>query len=308
MPMMDRPQVMETAGGRCWEHDFELFHLKAYVPDNRLYGQINNYGFRAPLLLVFEEKPQSMDSAVAFARESGLAAVAAAYDTSVLFVHPSKGGWADQDESLYAALISEVKMIQVYRDGIVENYDFFKKRFIGYFIRGAIFRADIYAFGVSADYVASHLLKTVQGEYLWGPGEITPTVCSLERLSIRPDVQRRDIPVLSISNNPEINSAFDACEHKLIKERAEYQRNFDAFVRKFKRWCGRLEFEPDLPALGMTEDAGSVTVNTSPDNREIKDEKTHKVGYFAITTTISSTTVPPHWSSASTAAAILPCT
>ena len=281
MPMMERPQVTRTAGGCCWQHEYELFHLKAYVPDNNLDGQVNNYGFRAPLLLILEEKPQSMDSAVAFARESGLAAVAAACDTSVLFVHPSKGGWADQDENLYAALIAEIKMIQVYRDGIVENFDFFKKEFKGYFIRGAIFRADVYAFGASADYAAAHLLKTVQGEYLWGPGEITPAVCSLERLSVLPDVQRRDIPVISVGNSPEINKAFDVCEHKLIREKAEYEKDFDAFVRQFKRWCGSLEFEPDFPALGMTEDAGSVTVNTSPDNREIKKEKTHRVGYFA---------------------------
>ena len=151
MAMTDRPTVLETTGGKCWEHTFDLFHLKAYIPDNDLDGQVNNYGFRAPLLLVFEEKPQSMDSAVAFARETGLAAVAAAYDTSVLFVHPAGGSWAEQDERLYAALISEIKMIQVYRDGIVESFDFFKKEFKGYFIRGAIFRADLYAFGASAD-------------------------------------------------------------------------------------------------------------------------------------------------------------
>ena len=281
MPMMERPRVSETAGGKCWEHDFALFHLKAYVPDNSLDGQVNNYGFRAPLLLVFEEREQSMDSAVSFARESGLAAVAAAYDTSVLFIHPSQGGWAEQDEGLYAALISEIKMIQVYRDGIVENYDFFRKAFKGYFIRGAIFRADLYAFGASADYVATHLLKTIQGEYLWGPGEITPAVCSLERLSVMPDVQRRDIPVISVGNSEAVNRAFDACGEKLIKAEAEYEKDFYAFVRKFKRWCGTLEYEPDFPALGMTEDAGSVTVDTSPDNREIKTEKTHKVGYFA---------------------------
>ena len=281
MPMTDRPTVLQTTGGKCWEHTFDLFHLKAYIPDNDLDGQVNNYGFRAPLLLVFEEEPQSMDSAVAFARETGLAAVAAARDTSVLFVHPVRGAWADQDELLYTALISEIKMIQVYRDGIVESFDFFKKEFKGYFIRGAIFRADLYAFGASADYVATHLLKTVQGEYLWGPGEITPAVCSLERLSVMPDVQRTDIPILSVGNSEAINRAFDACDIRLIKDKAEYEKDFDTFIRKYKRWCGVLEEEPDFPALGMTEDAGSVTVNTSPDNWEIKEAKTHRAGYFA---------------------------
>ena len=105
-------------------------------------------------------------------------------------------------------------MIQTYKDGIVENFDFFTQTFKGYFVRGAIFRADIYSFGASADYVAKHLLKTLQGEYLWGPGEITPAMCSMERLSVVPDIQRKDIPVLSVGNSAEINCAFDGSEHQ----------------------------------------------------------------------------------------------
>ena len=282
MAMQERPQVRETIGGKCWEHAFKDFYLKAYVPENDLNGQVNNYGFRAPLLLVLEEEKQEMDQAVAFARETGLARIAAAYDTSVLFVYPTaEGGWAASDESLYAAVIAEVKMIQVYRDGIVENYDFFAKAFKGYFIRGAIFRADVYSYGASADYVAAHLLKTIQGEYLWGPGEITPAVCSMERLSVTPDVQRKDIPVLSVGNSVEINQAFEGCDHLLVKEQADYEADFNAFVHRFKMWCGKIEPEPDFEELGMTEDAGCVTVETAPDNREIREQKTHPVGYFA---------------------------
>ncbi len=283
MAMMERPQVRETTGGKCWEHSFEQFSLKVYVPHNNLDGQTNNYGFRAPLLLVFEEQQQDMDSAVRFARESGLAEIAADADSSVLFVYPTaEGGWSGADESLYAAVISEIKMIQVYRDGIVENYDFFAKEFKGYFVRGAIFRTDIYSFGASADYVATHLLRTLQGEYLWGPGEITPAMCSMERLSVMPDIQRKDIAIISAGNCDAVNRAFDGCEHLLVKGKAEYKKDFHAFVKQFKMWCGQVQYEPDFPALGMKEDAGSATVTTSPDNRSpFRDDKTHKVGYFA---------------------------
>ena len=283
MAMKERPQVREISGGKCWEHKFDDFSLKAFVPENHLDGQVNNYGFRAPLLLVFEEKPQDMDSAVAFARTSGLAKIAAEKDTAVLFVYPSaEGGWAGADESLYASVIAEIKMIQVYRDGIVENYDFFARQFKGYFIRGAIFRADIYSFGASADYVGTHLLKTLQGEYLWGPGEITPAMCSMENLSVIPDVQRKDIAILSVGNRADINRAFDGCEHLLIREKAEYEEDFNAFVKQFKMWCGQIQLEPDFAALNMTEDAGKVTVTTSPDHfGAFKGEKTHPVGYFA---------------------------
>ena len=283
MAMTERPEVREAAGGKCWEHTFEKFHLKVYVPDNDLDGQVNNYGFRAPLLLVFEEEQQAMDDAVRFARESGLAKVAADAESSVLFVYPTaEDGWAGAGADFYAAVIAEIKMIQVYRDGIVENYDFFAREFKGYFVRGAIFRADIYSFGKSADYVAKNLLTTLQGEYLWGPGEITPAMCSMERLSVVPDVRRKDIAVISVGNSEEINRAFADCEHLLVKAEAEYEADYYAFVKQFKMWCGRIEYEPDFPTLDMTEEAGFVMVDTSPDNRSpFKDEKTHKVGYFA---------------------------
>ena len=283
MAMTERPEVREATGGKCWEHTFEKFFLKVYVPDNRLDGQINNYGFRAPLLLVFEEEKQEMDSAVRFARESGLAKIAADADSSVLFVYPTaEGGWPAAGADLYASVIAEIKMIQVYRDGIVENYDFFAREFRGYFVRGAIFRADIYSYGVSADYVAKNLLTTLQGEYLWGPGEITPAMCSMERLSVLPDVQRKDIAVLSIGNSDETNRAFDGCEHLMVKAKAEYEKDYYGFVKQFKMWCGKIELEPDFPAMDMTEEAGSTVVNTSPDNMSpFKEQKTHKVGWFA---------------------------
>ena len=283
MAMMQRPEVRETSGGKYWEHTFEKFFLKVFVPDNDLDGQVNNYGFRAPLLLVFEENRLDPDSAVSFAKESGLAKIAADNDSSVLFVYPTaEGGWAAADADLYAAVIAEIKMIQVYRDGIVENYDFFAREFRGYFARGAIFRADIYSYGASADYVAKNLLTTLQGEYLWGPGEITPACCSMERLSAVPNVQRRDIAVISVGNSAEINKAFEGCEHLLVKDAAEYEKDYYGFVKRFKMWCGKIEYEPDFPALDMTEEPGYVEVNTSPDNRSpFKDDKTHKVGYFA---------------------------
>ncbi len=283
MAMMQRPEVRETIGGKCWEHTFEQFSLKVYVPENDLDGQVNNYGFRAPLLLVFEEEKQNMDRAVAFARETGLAKIASSVDSSVLFVYPTaEGGWAGAGDDFYAAVIAEIKMIQVYRDGIVENYDFFARQFKGYFVRGAIFRADIYSYGVSADWAATHLLKTLQGEYLWGPGEITPAMCSMERLSVMPDVQRKDIAVISAGNSAEINKAFEGCEHLLVKDAAAYEADYYAFVKKFKMWCGRIEYEPDFPALNMTEEAGCAEVKTSPDNRSpFKDDPTHRVGYFA---------------------------
>lgn len=284
MAMMERPSVSTLAdGSKYWEHTYEKFFLKVYVPANDLDGQSNNYGFRAPLLLVFEEKQQSEAEAIAFAKKSGLDKIAAAVDSSVLFVYPTnEGGWEQATESLYADLIAEVKMNPSYSEGIVEITDFFTREFKGCFPRGAIFRADIYSFGASADYVAKNLLKTLNGEYLWGPGEITPAMCSMQNLSVIPQPERDDIGILSVGNSDEVNAGFGNCKNLLIKAEAEYEADFKAFVRKFKMWCGKMEIEPDFPSMNMTEEAGTVVVKTSPDHRgAFKGTTEHKIGYFA---------------------------
>jgi len=284
MGIMERPLVTKMAdGGKYWEHTYEKFYLKAYLPATEIDGQVNNYTFRAPLLLVFEENRQSMEDAIAFAKKSGLADIASAVDSGVLFVYPTcEGGWKNATEQLYADVIAEVKMDPRFEDGIVKLDDFFTREFKGYFIKGAKFRADIYSYGESADYVATYLLKTLQGDYLWGPGEITPAMCSMEKLSVVPKVERKDIAVLSVGNTDEVNAAFADCENLLIKDNADYVADFDAFVWKFKMWCGEMQFEPDFAKLQMREEAGAVTVPTSEDHWSIfKDEKEHEVGYFA---------------------------
>ena len=284
MGMKSMPEVKRTAGGCCWCSQFDTFRVKVYVPDNSLQGDVINYGFGAPYLIVMEEQEKSMEDAIAWAKESGLSEIAASYDSSVVFVYPTaKEGWAGADETLFQELIANSKIHQYFKDGCVTMRNRFTGEWAGFFIRGAIFRTYLYGFGASADYIAKHLLKTVNGEFLWGPGEITPACCVLNTLSVIPAPERQDIPVISVGNSDAVNLNLSrGCEHLLIKDKAEYAKDFNDFLIKYRRWCGNLEEEPDLNKLGMVRDDCVEILPTSPDNcGDDKGTEEHKVGYLA---------------------------
>ena len=210
MSMQEKPVVSVLPdGGKYWTHDFEQFSALVYVPAGDPRAEVINYGFRAPYLLVFGEPDRSIGDAVDFAERRGLADIARSCSSSVVFVVPRcEGGWQAAPDDLFQAVAAESKIGQYYEDGYIINYKFRTKDFIGTAIRGSLFRTVLYGFGASADYIARYCLKTLQGEYLWGSGEITPMAVTLENLSVIPDPERRDIPVVSVGNSEEVNEPF----------------------------------------------------------------------------------------------------
>ncbi|MBR2925390.1 MAG: hypothetical protein IKC28_10240 [Clostridia bacterium] len=267
-----------------WTCSFDRFRVKVYVPKGHELSDLINFGFLAPYLLVLEEKEMAIDEAVFFAQQHGFDRIAAQYSTSVVFVYPTApGGWAEADENLFIDLIAESRIHQYYKDGMVLSRDRFTKEWGDKYIRGAIFRTFLYGYGASADYVAKNLLKTINGLYLWGPGEITPAVAILERLSVVPAPERRDIPVVSVGNTDAINNALrSSCDHLLVKDTADVPADFKKFVYRFKRWCGKLETEDVMDEIGMVQEYGTATVYTSADNQgDDAGTETHRIGYVA---------------------------
>ncbi len=284
MSMENMPDVRKIGRGTMWSHRYNLFSVKVYTPENDLPGQVINFGFKAPELVVFEEHALTEEAAADHARESGLEALAASFDSSVIYVCPnSSRGWEDADPGLYAELVSESKIGPFYENGVLIQKDFFGHGPDRYYIRGAIFRICLYGRGAAADFIARNCLKTLQGEYLWGPGEITPSAVCLERLSVLPEPERDDIAVISVGNSEEINQAFRAkCKYLLEKDRAEYEKDWRGFTVRFKRWCGVIEEEPNFSVNGSVEEYGVTEVKTSPDNNgRYRGTETHPLGYFA---------------------------
>lgn len=271
-------------GGKIWESSFDTYRVRVYVPKDELPSDVINYGFNAPYLLVFGESDMSIEEELEYAKSSGLAGIAASYASSVVFVYPnSQKGWEDADSEIFSKLISQSKIHQYYKDGYITFRDRFTGNVSGYFIRGAIFRTYLYAKGKAADYIAGHCLKNINGDGLWGPADVTPVVVTLEGLSVVPSPERRDIPVISIGNSPEVNEALsEKCDRVEIRESADFVKDFRDVCVRYRRILGRMEDEPVLSELGMVMEPGVERIPTSPDNMgDDSGTSEHDIGYLA---------------------------
>lgn len=186
--MNAKPQVTHLPdGGSFWTAELELLTVCVYVPHTELPDDLLNFGYEAPYLLVFEDHPRTAREAADFAAASGLGGIAAAAAGSVVFVSPRcEGGWRDAQDSLYQELIAHTKIHQYHEHGYAILHNRLTGSNDGYAIRGAIYRAFVYGKGDAADYIATRLLKAMEGAGLWGPADIVPTACILEGLSVSP--------------------------------------------------------------------------------------------------------------------------
>ncbi len=278
------PQITKLEnGGKIWSNRWNTFEAAVYVPATDKRDDVLNYGFIAPYLLVFTPEKFDYDKAVSFAKETGLEKLASEFASSVVFIYPSEGGWADADSHIFDEILTNSKIHQYYKDGVAICKDRFGKLPDSYNIRGAIFRTNLYGFGESADYIAKNCLKHFEGDGLWGRADCAAVTCILSGLSIMPEVQADDIPVISIGNSEDINDYLkEKVKYLLVKDSADYLYDFFSFSKKFRRMIGQLELDANLEAEGMVIEPGIETVNTSPDNAgDDKGTETHPIGYFA---------------------------
>ena len=282
--MEKKPEIkILNNSNKYWEAKYDDFYVQVVKPNCNDITEIVNYGFMTPYFLIFEENKMSDQEVVDFAEKSGLASIAEQYGGTVVFVYPTcEGGWANAKEDFFPTVIAESKIGQYYEDGLTRTRDRFTGDWGEFFIRGALNRTCVFGYGASADFIAKNYLKFVEGEGFWGKCDIAPVTCILEKLSIVPTPERRDIAVISIGNSDEINKVLEEnVDHVLINEKADYVKDFH-FMKKYRRMVGRLEEEDDLEALGLTVEPGYVEVETSADNRgDDKDTKFHKIGYVA---------------------------
>lgn len=292
MKMEKMPEVIKTEDGAFWKNSYKKFEAQVYVPKSPLQGHILNYGFMAPYLLVFAEKSFSQEEQISFARQHGFEKLAADFDSSVVFISPlsEKGqpcSWKEAAPDILSEIISNSKIHQYHKDGVVIANNVFHHSIDGYFIRGAIFRILLCGFGSGADYVAENCLHHFEGDGLWGCSDLAPATCVLTGLSVAPEVGADDIPVISYANSEEANELFESrCKHFLKRDTApdaeEFISDYYSFAKQFRRMNGPLQIDPDLKKDGLVIEPCIAEVKTSADNcGDDKGTKTHKIGYFA---------------------------
>ena len=287
MKMGKMPEVTRTNDGAFWSNSYEKFDVEVYVPHSPLQGDILNYGFIAPYLLIFNDKKLTRDEQISFAREKGFEKLAADFDSSVVFITPKTGDWNTAELDILSEIISNSKIHQYHKDGVVIANNFFRHSIDGYFIRGAIFRIILCGFGSGADYIAKNCLCHFEGDGLWGRSDLAPATCLLTGLSVLPDVKAEDIPVISYGNSDEANAILEkGSKHFLKRDTAAtaevLQKDFYDFARQFRRMNGPLQIDPNLEKDGLVIEPGVAEVKTSKDNcGDDKGTETHKIGYFA---------------------------
>lgn len=277
-----------------WKNTYKTFEAAVYVPHSDLPGDILNYGFIAPYLLVFADKAMDYDGAASFAKAYGLEKLAAAFDSSVVFIYPTaEGGWKNASADILSEIISNSKIHQYHKDGVVIANNVFRHSIDGYYIRGAIFRTVLIGFGESADYIAKNCIRHFEGDGLWGRSDLAPATCVLTGLSVLPDVEADDIPVISYGNSKEADAELEKkCKHFVKNNTVSYQQaaawaqafnsDFYNFAKAFRRMNGPLQIDPDLEKDGLIRDTGITEVKTSKDNcGDDKGTATHKIGWFA---------------------------
>ncbi len=284
--MDKKPQIINLDCSKGWEHSFDKFNVKVIVPKTDLPEDIINFGYEAPYLIVLSEKELTLEEAEREAKANGLFEVAEKKATSVVFVYPnSENGWDDAKDGLYEELIAESKIHQYHEDGVAVLKNRFTNTTDGYAIRGAIFRVFLFAQKKAADYVAKNLLRKIEGQGLWGTADIVPTGCVLADLSVVPDIQRRDMPIVSVNNSDAVNDEIKkATDYYYEANGMNYSEIYENFLKKHMRWgwVGTLEETVDFESLNMVEEFAQTDVKTTEDDfGDYKGTETHPVGYIA---------------------------
>lgn len=223
----------------------------------------------APVFLVFGDSAYDEETAAEYARESGLAQLAAENGSSVCFVNPAGDTWSEADTDAYAMVAQAISdsSTDTHENGLTITTDDTTQEETQS-ITGTQGRIYVYGIDSGADYVASVALKTVEAATSWGGTvNVTPAGVTVSGLTDTSQVELNDIPVVSIGNEDEVNSVLEEnCGSLLIEDEANYEAEYESVIGNNRRQAGLLLQVYDWEAEGITEVVETYTVQTTEDN------------------------------------------
>jgi len=189
--------AVSIAGRECY----------VYVPESEWTGERS---CTSPIFIVFGDQKYTADSVKQEAVDSGIAELAAAEGSAVVFVNPMADTWGDADKDLYAAVLG------LFSDSSTENWVNGKAEIVDFMSGGASTKyagtaQRIYVFGEGsgADFAAENCMKSLVSTMTFPDGfsmttDNTPASVTLMNLSKVPEVafEGSEVPA-AIINGPE---------------------------------------------------------------------------------------------------------
>ena len=245
-----------------------------YQPEDIMNGDIINYGYSAPLLMVFAEGKMKTEEAVDFICEKGIDQIAQKNGGFVVFVNPLKD-WDKEEYGIYETILARTAVAQSgFAHGLL--FDESKNE---YFIFASPAATCLYGYGKGADYIARNYLKETTGYSSMsalGSDDITITAAVLEKLNDKPEIKDRDIIIVSKGNDESKQDVATQSDHYHVSD-ASFEEIYEEYIDGYQRWNGHLSetFHPEK--LGLVMEPLILEVKTSADNQAISDE-TYELG------------------------------
>ncbi len=269
-------ETAQTADGG-FISSFSLQGHDIYVcyPKDILNGTIINYGYSAPFLLVFADGKMKKEDAVSFIREKGIDVIAQNNGGAVVFVNPLKS-WEKEKDGIYEAILARTMVAQSgFSHGLIRD-----SKSGEYYLFASPAQTCIYAYGSGADYIARYCLKTKSGTSSLsslGSDDITPTAAVLENLSVKPQIEEKQIIIVSLNNPASIDDQLKKKSGRVYLSSDSFDQAYRQYVEGWQRWGGSLAEAFSAEKQGLKVDTHILEVSTSPDNRQAS-AGTHKVG------------------------------
>ena len=261
--------------------DHEVF---VYQPKDVMESDIINYGYSAPLLMVFGEERFTWEKAAEYAEETGLAEIASENGGTVVFANPLTD-WDSEQKGTYELIINKTRISQWnFRYGMMYDDKIPKNRFQEeamkrdpnfdhvpeYFIFGSPVACYVYGKGKGADYLARYYMDEIKGKAGMGDlgmADITMTAVTLENTSVVPEVTFSDVSIVSVGNSDEVNQALLKSDNRVaVCETLDVREQYDKYIGDYKRWAGKIRASFNCRKEGIVMKPMRMMVETSEDN------------------------------------------